>query len=102
MAQRNVGDPRHGERLAIVQALKLGELFQVLFDQVGELPYFAAAFGGAHLRPGIAFESLTRSFHGAIDVFAIALGDLRHHFSGCRIVGGKSFARRRIQPICHR
>ncbi len=98
-SQGNVGHAGDGQRLAVVQALQLRELLQMLLDQVGELPDQAAAIGSGHLRPRAAVESLARCLHGAIDVFTIAFGDLGHHLAGGGIVGGEGLSGSRLHPL---
>ena len=43
---------RLGDRLAVVERLELGQLVDVLLDQVGQLVHEPAAVGGVHLAPG--------------------------------------------------
>ena len=54
--QRHVGRLSHRERLAVVQGLQLGQLFDVLEDQVADPPDDPAAIGGGHAAPGTVFE----------------------------------------------
>ena len=71
----------------------------MLFDQVGEPPHHAAALGWRNLRPWAGFECGARGFYGAVDIFAVAFGDLRENFAGGGIVGGESFAGSGIDPL---
>ena len=97
--QGNVGGASHRERLAIVKAFQLRKLFEMLLDQVAQLPDEAAAVGRGHLRPRASFKRLARGLHGAIDIFAIALGDLGHDLAGGGVVNGKRLAGSRFHPL---
>ena len=85
--------------LAVVEGFQLRELFQVLLHQVGQLPDEAAALGGGHVGPRAAFKRLARGLDGAIDVFAIAFGNLCQHFAGGRIVDRKGLAGGGFDPL---
>ena len=97
--KRKVRDTGDLERLAVVERFELRKFFGVLFDQIGEAPHHAAAFGGRNFRPGAFFECCAGRFYGAVDIFAIAFGDMRENFSGGGIVGGESFAGSGFDPL---
>ena len=86
------------ERLAVVETFEIAEFLGVLFEQIGEFPDQASAFGRGHPAPRAIVESLARGLHCLIDIFAIAFGNLRQNFAGRGIVSGKSFSGRGIDP----
>src|SRR5205085_3519210 len=47
--QGNVCGARDSQRLTIIERFEIGELFGMRFDQVGEFPDQASAFGCRHL-----------------------------------------------------
>ena len=71
--QRHVSRLRHGERLAVVQRLELGELVGVLEDQVADPPDDPAALGRGHPAPRAVLERPARRPHRAVDVLGVAL-----------------------------
>ena len=97
--QRHIGGPRDGERLAVVEALQISEFFGVRFQQIGELPDEASAFGCGHPPPGTVVEGFARGLHGLFNIFTIAFRHLRQNFTGGGIVGGKSLAGNGVYPI---
>ena len=97
--QRHIGDTRDRQRFAVIQTFELCEFFQVLLDQVTQLPYQAATLRGRHLRPGAALEGLARRFHRAINVLAIAFGNLRQNFSSSGVIGREGFPGGRLDPF---
>ena len=66
--------------------------FEVLLDQVGELPQHAAAFGGRHARPGAFVECPARGAHGAVDVFGFGFGHMGDDVAGGGVVDGEGLA----------
>ena len=54
--QWDVGDLGDAEWLAVVERLKLGELVDVLEDEVADLPDNPSTFGRRHARPGAILE----------------------------------------------
>jgi ParB family chromosome partitioning protein len=97
--ERNVGDARDADRLAIVERLELRELLGVGLDQVGQLPDRAAALGRGHAAPRTALEGAPRRAHGAIDVFLLTGCHLGKRLFGGGIVGGERLAGGRLGPL---
>ena len=95
MAKGTIGDPRDGQRLAVVERFNLGEFFQVRLQQVGDFPEQLSAFRGGHLlAPWALIEGAARGGNGAIHIFFFGFRYLRHHFAGGRIVDREGFAGR--------
>ena len=65
---------RFKDRLAVVERLKLGNLFNILLDQVSELPNQPSAIAGGHAcaRPSSIFERFSRRSDRPIDVRRLA------------------------------
>ena len=97
--QRHIGGARDAQRFAIVEAFDIAELFGVRFEQVGEFPDEAAAFGGGQLAPRTVIEGFARRLHGQVDILAVAFGHLREHFAGGGIVCGKCLAGNGVDPL---
>src|ERR1019366_3917169 len=97
--QRHIGNTRDRQRLAVIEALQLCELLRTRFEQVGQFPDQAPPLGRRHVGPCIALERLARGLHRAVNVLAIALGDLGEHFPGRRVVGWERLAGRRIHEL---
>src|SRR4029077_335531 len=72
--ERDVGGRSHGLRLAVVERIELGQLVEVLGDQVAETVDRAATLGWRHLRPRTV-ERAAGGRDGAIDVFGLAVSD---------------------------
>ena len=67
--QRQVGVAALADRLAVVEGLELGQLVDVLLDQVGQLVHQPAAVAGVHLAPGApVVERLAGGLDGQVDV----------------------------------
>ena len=98
--ERNVGDARDGERLAVIERFELRELFEMLFDQIAELPDQFAALGRRDVRTMAGLERGARGFHRAVDVFAVAFGDVGEHFAGRGIDRWRRSCRKRPPPTC--
>ena len=96
---RNVGDARDGERLAVVERFEEREIFEALFEFVGELVNEAGAFRRRHRAPGTRFEGAARGLDGEIDVGGIAFGDLRENLAGRRIEYGERLAAHGIDEL---
>ncbi len=97
--ERNVGDARDGERFSVVERFDLREFFEMLFEEIGELPHHAGASGGRSLGPLAGFERGAGGFYGAVDVFAVAFGDVGEDFAGGGVIGGESLAGSGIDPL---
>src|SRR5579863_5778649 len=52
-----------------------------------------------HLGPRTALESLTGSCHSQIDISCVAFRYLRQNFAGGGVIGFKSLARLRVNPL---
>src|SRR5262249_49996146 len=94
--QRDVGDPRDGDRLAVVERLELRELLRVLLDEVRELPEQAAALGRRRAAPRPVVERRARRAHRAVDVFAVSLGGVREPLARGGGVRGEGAPRGRV------
>jgi hypothetical protein len=97
--ERDVGRLGHGERLAVVQGLELGELVGVLEDQVTDPPDDPAALGRGHPAPGTVLERLARGPNRPVDVLGIALGNPGERLSGRRVGGLERLARGCVGPL---
>src|SRR6185369_1961699 len=97
--ERDVGGTRDGERFAVVERFELREFFEVLLEQIGELPNELASFGGRHAAPGTFIEGIARGGNGEVDVSSIAFGNPCHFLAGGWVVGGKSLAGNGIDPL---
>ena len=95
----HVHDARHLLRLAVVDALELGELVGVLIDEVGEPPDQRFALGGQHRRPGAALEGFAGGGDGFVDVRAARVGDRGYFGAGGRIDHGNALVRCRRHPF---
>src|SRR5262249_55416399 len=83
----------------VVERLQGGELFLVLFDEVGQLVEQTAALAGAQLRPGPFLERLAGGLGGPIDVGLVPLGHLADGLAGGGVEGGEGLARDTIDPL---
>jgi hypothetical protein len=86
--QRHVRGPGHGERLAVVECLELGELLQVLVDEIADPPHDPAPFRWRHTAPRTVFEGPSGGTNGQVDVDRVALSD-----------GGECFTRSRVDRL---
>src|SRR6185312_6419750 len=96
---RHVDEPRHGYRLAVVQALDLGELCGVPFHQVRQAPHEPLALVRQHLGPGTALECSASCAYGAVYVLGICIGNLRDLTLGRRIHDGDTAPAVRLHPF---
>src|SRR5579872_7327917 len=71
----------------------------MLINQVAQLPYQAAAFGGRQLAPWAVVKCFARGLHCEINVGAIAFSNLRQNFAGGWIVSWKSLAGNCVNPL---
>ncbi len=69
-------------RLALVERLELGELVDVLLDEVGHLPQQPRPLRRHHVAPGSGLEGAPRRRDCAIDVDRIAGRHLPQHCAG--------------------
>ncbi len=98
--QRHIGDARDRQRLAVVQRLSsCANSSRCCSIRSASFQMRRPRSDGVMLRPGTVFEGLACGFHGAIDIFAIALGDLGQHFARGRVVGRESLAGSGLNPL---
>jgi hypothetical protein len=97
--QRHVRTTRHGDRLAVVERLQLGELIGVLEDEVTDLPDEPAPVGRGHVAPRAVFEGLAGRAHGPVDVFGVPLGYVGERLSGRGVGSRERLSRRRVGPL---
>ena len=97
--QRQVGVAALADRLAVVERLQLGQLVDVLLDQVGELVHQAAAVAGVHLAPGAGVERLAGGLDRQVDIGGIPLGDLGDDFLGRRVDRLERLAADAVAPL---
>ena len=97
--QRHVRGLRHGERLAVVQRLELGQLVGVLEDQVADPPDDPSPLGRGHPAPRALLERPARRPHRPVDVLGIALGDPGERLAGRGVGRLERLARRRVAPL---
>jgi hypothetical protein len=97
--QRHVSRLRYDEGLPVVQRLELGELVQVLQDQIADPPDDAAPLGWGHPAPRAFLERSARGLHGPVDVLGFPFGNLSEGLA-CRGVRRREGpARRRSRPL---
>ncbi len=80
--QRNVGSLRDDEGLAVIHRLQLGELLDVLQDEVANPPDDAPSLRRRHPAPRPVIECLTCSPDGAVDILGVAFSDPGESFAG--------------------
>ena len=97
--QRQVAVAALADRLAVVERLELGQLVDVLLDQVGELVHQPAAVAGVHLAPGAGVERLARGLDGQVDVGGVPLGDLGDDLLGGRVDRRERLAAGAVAPL---
>ena len=97
--QRHVRAARHGDRLAVVERLELGQLVGVLEDEVADLPDEPAPVGRGHPAPRAVVEGLAGRAHGPVDVFRVPLGHVGEGLSGGRVGSRERPSRRRVGPL---
>ena len=72
---RGVEEERLVDRLAVVEAVELGELKHALLDEVADLPKHLGALGGWQVLPDAGLEGGASRLHSAVDVLPVAFGD---------------------------
>jgi hypothetical protein len=85
------------DRAAHVVGVERRQLLDVLLHEVGEPQQEELPLGRLPLAPR-PVEGLARGGHGAVDILAIALRDVRQDLAGCRIAAVEGLARRRGHP----
>src|SRR5262249_53928460 len=75
------------------------ELLEVLLDQLRQLPQQLAAPRARHPGPRPVVERASGGLDGAVDIFAIGFGDMRHHGTGRGVIHGEGLARRSGNPL---
>ena len=78
--------PALGDRLAVVKRFELGQLVDVLLDQVGELVHQASAVASIRFAPGARIKSLAGGLDGEVDVGGVPFGDLGDDLFGGRVI----------------
>ena len=96
--QRHVGDPRHTEGLAIVQAFELRQLVQMFQDQVADLVNDAAAGRRRHTAPRTV-QRPARGLYRRVDVGGVAFGNFGQQHFGGGILHLEHLARRGLNPF---
>src|SRR5215813_5752405 len=97
--QRHVGNAGDGERLSVVEAFELRELFCAGLDEIGELPNESPTLRGRHVRPRRILKGCACGSDRAVYVFLVAFGNLSEYLASRRIVSWKGFARSRGHPL---
>jgi hypothetical protein len=97
--ERHVGGLGNGKRLAIVQGLELGQLIDVLEDQITDLPDDAAPIGRGHARPRTVLERPPRRSYGPVDVLGVTFGDGGETVACRRVRSDECAARRGVDPL---
>ena len=97
--QADIRDSRHFEWLAVVQHFQLGKFFQVLLQQVAELPDHASPLRGRHFGPRPGFESGAGRLYGALDIFTISFRNAGQDLARGRIVRRECFAGSGLHPL---
>jgi hypothetical protein len=78
---------RDADGLALIAGLELGELGEVLVDQVADAPDQLGPRGGGERRPLLGLERGARGGDRSVDVLAGRLGDGRERRSVRRVEG---------------
>ena len=97
--QRHVGRLGHRERLAVVQRLQLGQLIQVLQDQVADPPDNPAPLRRGHPAPRAPIERGARRPYCPVDVLGVPLGHPGEGLARRRVGGLERLARRSVGPL---
>ena len=97
--QRHVRGLGHGERLAVVQRLELGELVLVLEDEVTDAPDDPAPVRRGHPAPRAGLEGRAGRADGPVDVLRVSFGDPGQGLAGRRVGRLEGPARRRVHPL---
>jgi ParB family chromosome partitioning protein len=97
--QRNVGHLRYRERLAVVEGLQLGELVQVLQDEVSDPPHDPSSRRRRHASPRAVVESASGRLHGAIDVLGAPGGNGRKGVARRGVRRRERRTRCRVDPL---
>ncbi len=97
--QWHVSRLRHGEGLAVVQRLELGQLVGVLQDQVTDPPDDPPPLRRGHPAPRTLLERPPRRPHSPVDVLGTALGDPGEHLPRRGVGRLERPARRRVAPL---
>ena len=87
------------ERLSVIEALDIAELFRMLFEQIGQVSKSIVRAAKQSSAPWAIVESIARGFYGAVDILAITFCDLRQLFARCGIVGRESLSGRGVDPL---
>ncbi len=66
--ERHIGGPGNAERLAVVQRFQLGQLLEMLEDQISDPPDDPAPLGGRHAPPRTVIEGGAGGPHRPVDV----------------------------------
>ena len=80
--ERDVGEARLADRLAIVDGLDRSEHVEVLLHAVGDLVQGLCALFGRHLAPGVL--RLVRGVERKLDIGGLRARDLAHRLAGDR------------------
>ena len=78
--QRDIGEGRLADRLAIVDGLDRGEHFEVLFHAVGDFVQDLGAFGRRRVAPSVL--RLVGGVERKLDIAGLRTGDLTHRLAG--------------------
>ncbi len=96
--ERDVGGGGDGLRLAVVERVELGELVEVLGDQVAEAVDRAAALGRRHLRPRARPARARAAWTARSTSSALPCATVRQHLAGAGVDGLEGLRRRRRRP----
>ncbi len=96
-----VGDVvlRFDDGLAGIAAFQFGKGRGVRANFLRQLIEKAATISGGGLSPGAGIEGGARGFYSAIDIGCRSRGHMGDHFLSRRIIDGKHFARRALNPL---
>jgi len=85
---------RFKDRFAVVECLQLGQLVDILLDQVGDSPQDLASFAGGQLPPRSSevVKRLAGRGDGLVDVVRAGFGDLGQNLAGGGVDSVEGFA----------
>ncbi|MNG93219.1 hypothetical protein D3C79_521760 [compost metagenome] len=89
----------HGGALAIVQAFQFGQLTRIALHQVGQAPQQVLPLARAHAAPGRVVEGLSRSAHGAVDIFGLGGRHFTQHLAGGRVAERQGATAGGVLPV---
>src|SRR6266508_4933551 len=97
--KRHIGRPGDRHRLAVVEALDLSQLLEVLQDEVADPPHNPAPLRRGHPAPRSALEGGPGGAHGAVDILGPPGRDSGQRFARSRVRCLERLPPRRVDPL---